>query len=72
MHEFIKKSWKNCTGGLELAIESLVIVHNSDYFDSYLGVVLSRIFLLLFFNRDSLSEARFWTVRAVQKNNGHS
>ena len=25
-------------------MKSLVIVHNSDYFDSYLGVVLSRIF----------------------------
>ena len=38
MHIIIKKKFKKCTGGLGLALESLVIVHNSD---SELGVVLS-------------------------------
>ena len=63
MHEFIKKNFLEYTGTLGGAFESLVIVHNSDYFDRYFEAVLSRNFLLLFFNSDSLSKTRPW-IRA--------
>ena len=36
----------------------VVIVHNPDFFDSYLEAVLSRSDLLLFLNREWLSEMR--------------
>ena len=36
----------------------VVIVHNNDFFDSYFEAVLSRSGLLLFLNREWLSEMR--------------
>ena len=36
----------------------VVLVHNPDFFDSYLEAVLSRGGLLLFLNREWLSEMR--------------
>ena len=40
----------------------VVIVHNPDFFDSYLEAVLSRSGLLLFLNREWLSEMRITRV----------
>ena len=50
-----KKNFKNCIGGLGLALESLVIVHNSDL---YLGALLSSadVFVLISRNKPRMAE----------------
>ena len=71
MHIIIKNFWKNCTGGLGLAFESLVIVHNSDFVvtdTSELCWAARLAFVLICAsNSKTLSKLPFWTTRPIEK-----
>ena len=67
----MKKFWKNCTGGLGLGLESLVIVHNSDFFLTGSAKLCRAAQLVFVLKRNLmgtlLSNLRSWTMRAVAK-----